>query len=76
MVNNIQRFFGMVEANPSNQDEHWIGIDLGTTFSAVGMWKNGRVETIQNKDDGMPTTPSVVCYTNRDILVGNPAVAT
>ena len=76
MVNNIKRFFGMVEANPSNQDEHWIGIDLGTTFSAVGMWKNGRVETIQNKDDGLPTTPSVVCYTSRDILVGNPAVAT
>ena len=66
----------MVEANPSEQDEHWIGIDLGTTFSAVGMWKNGRVETIQNKDDGLPTTPSIVQYTmnpKNDVLIGNSA---
>ena len=71
----------MVEANPNltetvdeAEEEIWIGFDLGTTFSAVGMWRKGRVDTIQNKDDGLPTTPSFVCYTNKDILVGNSAL--
>ena len=71
----------MVEANPNltetvdeAEEETWIGIDLGTTFSAVGMWRKGTVETIQNKDDGKSTTPSFVCFKNRDTLVGNPAL--
>ena len=69
----------MVEAAPEENkdasgDEWWIGIDLGTTFSAAGLWKNQRVEILQNPDDGQPTTPSVVSYTLKgDIIVGNPA---
>ena len=52
-----------------------MGIDLGTTNSAVGLWQNGRPEILQNPDDGKVTTPSVVAYkATGDILVGNPAV--
>ena len=52
-----------------------MGIDLGTTNSAVGLWLNGRVEMLQNPDDGKVTTPSVVGYKQKgDILVGNPAI--
>jgi hypothetical protein len=55
------------------ETDYAVGIDLGTTYSCVTVYKDGKFERIINSNE-MFTTPSVVFYSEDDTYVGEDAV--
>ncbi|KAF9084112.1 hypothetical protein BGX23_010845 [Mortierella sp. AD031] len=56
----------------ADSDDIVIGLDIGNTYSPVGVSRNKRFEIINN-ELGQTATPTMVAYTNNGVLVGQAA---
>ena len=63
---------GEINVEKRPKSDITIGIDLGTTCSCVGIWKDGGVKIIENKQ-GWKTMPSFVAFKGNDRIIGDSA---
>ena len=60
------------EEGKKEEEDIVMGIDLGTTYSCVAIWRNGKPEMVPN-EIGERTTPSVISFDKNEILIGKAA---
>ena len=60
--------------NDEESSSTFIGVDLGTTTSCVGLMNDNTIEILEDGGNGNKFIPSVVCFTNEAIYVGNSAI--
>ena len=61
--------------NDEESSSSFIGVDLGTTTSCVALMNdNKKIEILEDREDGSRFIPSVVCFINEAIYVGNSAI--